>query len=141
VIRSELFRVGVFGFVLAAAGCGGGSYGGSPSPSPTPTPTPPSATVSIVGDRGSQSFNPNPVSPGAPLTVAWQNGDGTVHRIVANDNSFDTGNIGANSTSTTVTVPAAGINYHCSIHPGMVGAINGSAGTAPPCSGPYCAPD
>jgi plastocyanin len=123
---------------LAAAGCGGGGYDGS-NPSPTPSPTPASVTVSIVGDRGSQSFNPNPASPGAALTVAWQNADGTVHRIVANDNSFDTGNIGANSTSTTVTVPGAGVNYHCTIHPGMVGAINGSAGTAPPCSGPYCA--
>ena len=32
----------------------------------------------------------------------------SVHRIVANDNSFDTGNIGANATSTAITVPSAG---------------------------------
>ena len=134
-MRKEFVRVGMFGCVLAAAACGGG--GSSTAPSPTPTPGA-SVTVSIAGDRGSQSFNPNPVSPGAPLTVAWQNIDGVAHRVVANDNSFDTGNIGANGTSAVVTVPSAGVNYHCSIHPGMVGAINGSSGTAPPCTGPYC---
>ena len=72
------------------------------------------------------------------MTVAWRNGDGVVHRIVANDNSFDTGDIGASRTSAVVTIPSTGLNYHCSIHPGMVGAINGSSGTPPPCSGIYC---
>jgi plastocyanin len=137
-MRSAYVRSAVVGLTLACAGCGGSSSP-APSPSPTPTPTPgASATVNIVGDRGAQSFNPNPVSPGAGLTVAWQNADGVVHRIVANDSSFDTGNIGANRTSAAITVPAAGLNYHCSIHPGMVGAINGSSGTPPPCSGLYC---
>ena len=46
---------------------------------------------------------------------------------------------GGDTETVTETVPAAGANYHCSIHPGMVGAINGSSGTAPPCSGIYCA--
>ena len=142
-MRSDYVRAVSLGLALACAACGGGGYS-SPAPSPTPTPTPTpapaaSATVSIVGDRGAQSFNPNPVSPGAALTVAWQNADGVVHRIVANDNSFDTGNIAANVTSAAITVPSAGLNYHCSIHPGMVGAINGSSGTPPPCSGIYCA--
>jgi plastocyanin len=137
-MQSNYVRSAALGLAIACAGCGGGG-GGSPAPSPTPTPPAgASATVSIVADRGSQSFNPNPVSPGAALTVAWQNADSVVHRIVANDNSFDTGNIGANGTSRVVTVPAAGANYHCSVHPGMVGAINGSSGTAPPCSGIYC---
>ena len=135
----------VLGGVVAAAlacvgwGCGGGTSA-TPSPTPTPTPAGPAAsvTVSIVGDRGAQSFNPNPASAGAALTVAWQNGDAVVHRIGANDNSFDTGDIRGNGTSAVITVPAAGINYHCVLHPGMVGSINGASGTAPPCSGPYC---
>jgi plastocyanin len=139
-MRSNPVRVGVLGVVLVAAGCGGGG-GSSTSPSPTTTtPSAASVTVSIVGDRGSQSFDPNPATPGAPLTVAWQNTDGVAHRIVANDSSFDTGNVGANSRSPAVTVPSGGVNYHCTIHPGMVGAINGSSGTPPPCSGPYCGP-
>ena len=72
------------------------------------------------------------------MTVVWHNNDGTVHRIVANDNSFDTGNISANGNSQAITVPAGGINYHCSIHPGMVGAINSTGGSTPPCTGIYC---
>jgi len=135
-MRSHFVQAGILGVLIGLAGCGGGGYGG-PSPSPTPGGTA-SVTVNIAGDKGSQSFNPNPASPGAALTVAWQNADGVTHRIVANDNSFDTGNIGGNGKSATVTVPAAGINYHCSIHPGMTGAINGTSGTPPPCTGLYC---
>jgi len=137
-MREYVVLAGVLGSMLAGAGCGGGGYGSSPSPTPTPTPTPAAITVSIAGDKGSQSFSPNPASPGAALTVAWQNADGVTHRIVANDNSFDTGNIGANGKSATMTVPAGGVNYHCAIHPHMTGAINGSSGTAPPCTGQYC---
>jgi plastocyanin len=135
---SAFVGVSLAGLVITAAGCGGGG-GSSAGPSPTPGPSAASVTVSITGDRGAQSFTPNPASPGAPSTVAWRNSDGVVHRIVANDNSFDTGNIGANATSAAVTVPSTGVNYHCSIHPGMVGAVNGSSGAAPPCTGPYCA--
>jgi plastocyanin len=71
--------------------------------------------------------------------VAWRNDDGISHRIVANDGSFDTGNIGAGQTSAAMTMPAGGINYHCSIHPSMVGAIGDPGGGAPPpCTGIYC---
>ena len=138
-MRLDFVLGGLVAAALACAGCGGGGYS-APAPSPTPSPTPASVMVNILGDRGGQSFTPNPASPGAPLTVAWKNTDGTVHRIIANDNSFDTGNIGANATSTAITVPSAGTNYHCSIHPGMIGSINGAAGSTPPCTGPYCAP-
>ena len=125
---------------IASAACGGSGYngGGTPAPSPGPSPTPAAVTVNIVASSGDQAFSPNPASPGGALTVAWKNADGTTHRIVANDGSFDTGNISANATSATITVPAGGVNYHCAIHPTMVGAINGSAGTAPPCQGQYC---
>src|SRR4051794_8803071 len=137
-MRQHLVLAGVLGSMLAGAGCGGGGYSSSPSPTPTPSPTPAAITVNIAGDKGSQSFSPDPATPGAALTVAWKNSDGVVHRIVANDNSFDTGNIGASGTSTTITVPAAGIHYHCAIHPGMIGAVAGSSGTTPPCTGLYC---
>lgn len=143
-MRSTHIRSGLLAaFLLACAACGGGGGDSTPAPSPSPTPpTPapasPSATVSIAGELGNRSFAPNPVTPGAALTVAWHNDDGVVHRIVANDNSFDTGNIATNATSTAITVPAGGVNYHCSIHPTMVGAINSTGGSTPPCTGIYC---
>jgi plastocyanin len=141
-VRPVRILPAIFGLLLACAACGGSSNS-SPAPTPSPTPGPPagaaSLTVAIAGEQGDQSFNPNPGTPGAARTVAWHNGDGTTHRIVANDNSFDTGNIGASQTSIAITVPAGGINYHCSIHPSMVGAIGDPGGAAPPpCTGIYC---
>ena len=53
-----------------------------------------------------------------------RNGDNATHRIVANDGSFDTGNIAPGETSQAVMPSAAGVSYHCTIHPSMVGAIS-----------------
>lgn len=126
-----------------AAGCGS-SYDSPSAPSggggQTPPPPPPSgaSTVSILGDRGAQSFDPNPATLSTSRSVAWRNGDGVVHRIVANDGSFDTGNIAPGATSGAIALAADGTNYHCSLHPGMIGAINAASGVPPPCSGEYC---
>jgi plastocyanin len=95
-------------------------------------------TINIVGDRGNQSFSPNPAQDNESNTVMWRNSDNTLHRIVANDGSFDTGNISAGATSNSVRISADGTNYHCTIHPGMVGTIRGAGGSAPPCTGLYC---
>ncbi len=141
-MRSVRVLSGIIGLVLACASCGGGSsYNPSPapSPSPSPSPQPASLTVTIAGQQGDQSFSPNPGTPGAARTVAWHNDDGVAHRIVANDGSFDTGNLAAGQTSAAMTVPAGGVNYHCSIHPSMIGAIGDpSGGAPPPCTGIYC---
>src|SRR3954467_13670127 len=77
-MRSNYMLSGVLGLMLLCAGCGGSYSAPSPSPTPTPTPTPgASATVNILGDRGANSFTPNPAAPGAALTLAWKNTDGT----------------------------------------------------------------
>ncbi len=124
-------------FIVAA--CGGG-YGGTPtSPPPSSGGSGGAATISIAGDRGSQSFSPNPGAFGDDQMIAWRNADGVVHRIVLNDGSADTGNIAPGATSIAVRIPANGTNYHCTIHPGMVGSIKASGGEPPPpCSGQYC---
>ena len=129
----------VLAIVIAFAACSGG--GDSPS-----TPTSPSTggsssavTVNIVATSGSQSFTPNPAAQAVGGTVSFRNGDGLVHRIVANDGSFDTGDLAPGVTSRALTPSAAGANYHCSIHPAMVGAIGSAQGEPPPmCTGQYC---
>ena len=121
-----------------AAGCGGG-YDSPTAPAGGQQPPPTGAnTVAIAGDRGAQSFSPNPATASGTRQVAWRNSDGTVHRIVANDGSFDTGNIAPGATSNAITLATDGTNYHCSLHPGMIGAINAASGAPPPCSGQYC---
>jgi len=126
--------------VVAASRCGGGDSGGNPgAPTPPPAPPPPSAsTVSIVGDRGAQSFTPNPVSVPQGQNISWRNNDNQIHRIVFNDGSYDSGNIAPGAASDPRALPAGGANYHCSLHPGMIGAISAAGGQPPPCTGPYC---
>jgi plastocyanin len=122
--------------LIVTAGCGGG--GGSSSPtSPTPPPAASGTVIGIAGDRGSQSFTPNPAAGSQGTMVSWRNNDGVTHRIVLNDGTFDTGDIAPGATSAIRPLPTNGANYHCTIHPGMIGAIAGSNGP-PPCTGQYC---
>ena len=120
---------------VTATGCGGNSTPSSPSNQPTSLPT-----IEIVGRNGTQAFSPNPASFGGQQIV-FKNNDSITHRVVLNDGSIDTGDIAPGATSRAVTVPSTGANYHCSIHPGMIGSVNASSGgLAPPCEGAYCSP-
>lgn len=133
-MRSSLTVACGFLVALASWTCGGGG-GGSPSgPSPSGA-----VTINVLGERGVQSFSPNPATAAQGSMVQWRNTDGQIHRIVANDNSFDTGDIAPSATGTAVRMATDGTNYHCSIHPTtMFGSINASSGAPPPCSGIYC---
>jgi len=141
--RAFVKACGLAGVVLYSAACGGGSgggggTGGGPPTSPSPPPPSNAATIQIVSDSGSQSFDPNPSPLPSSRQVTWRNDDGEVHRIVANDGSFDTGNLGPGATSPAIQIPTSGARYHCTLHPTMVGAVSDSAGTEPPCTGIYC---
>lgn len=130
---SVLHRV-VLGAAVCAA-CGGG--GSSPT-SPSPADSGGAVTITITRRDGARSFAPNPADAGG-RTVVFRNADTIVHRVRLNDGSIDTGNIAPGATSRPVTMPASGTNYHCSIHPDMIGAINAAGGAPPPpCEGPYC---
>ena len=125
---------------LAAAACGGDGGGSPTAPSPAGgAGTSAADTVNITMTAGAQSFTPNPLTRSQNSGVSWRNGDSTVHRIVANDGSFDTGDIAPGATSAVMAQSAAGTNYHCSIHPAMVGSIGTAQGQPPPpCTGQYC---
>ncbi len=126
---------GALAVALTVTACGGGSSGTSGSPT---APTNNTTTISILGERGSQSFSPNPASAGGRM-VLWRNSNGDTHRIVGNDGTFDTGDLVPGATSRMVQMPQGGLNYHCSIHPTtMFGAIGGGGGEAPPACDSYC---
>ncbi len=126
------------GATLAAGACGGYSSPAAPTGGGSGGGQSAGATINIVGDRGSQSFSPNPSSVAQGATFAWKNNDGVTHRIVMNDGSLDTGDITPGASSRALTLATNGGNYHCTIHPSMVGSINSSSGAPPPCSGLYC---
>ena len=131
---------GVLAVALTLTACAGGSSGTptAPTSSTSAAPTSNTSTISISGERGSQSFSPNPASAGGRM-IAWRNDHGVTHRVVANDGTFDTGDITPGATSAMVEMQEAGLNYHCSIHPTtMFGAIGGGGGEAPPGCADYC---
>jgi len=98
----------------------------SDSPS-TPTPTPgPGTNVSIVtGASGltTTAYSPNPITVAVGGTVTWLNNDSVTHTSTANGGAWNSGNM-APGASYSTTFPSAGtFQYHCTIHPGMVGTI------------------
>jgi len=96
--------------------------------------------VSIMGQRNDQSFSPNPAPIPQGSLVVWQNNDNTMHRIVMNDGSFDSGNIAPGAMSTSMRLTSAGGSYHCVVHPAtMFGSINTATDATPPGTpaGPY----
>jgi plastocyanin len=129
--------------VLLAIACGGDSDPVNQNPNNNPPP-PANTSTDINIDPGASTrttnaFNPNPkvVSLGGnpSVTIRWINGDitggdyqqgtPTQHSIVA-ENAADfapSPTLNGNSTY-SITLSAAGsYDYHCGIHPGMVGTI------------------
>jgi plastocyanin len=131
-------RVAVLGTVsivcLLAVACSSSESGG-----PTPTPQPNTPVISIVGQNGQQAFTPNPANFGGQMVV-FRNSHNVPHRVVLNDGSIDTGEIAPGATSRAVQMPTEGTNYHCGLHPGMIGAVSSFSGTPPVCQGIYCDP-
>jgi plastocyanin len=135
------WRALLAGALLAVCGCGSGgdSYSGGSTPTSPTTTTPPGAfVITVVRQGGAQSFSPNPAAAGG-LSVVFRNADTVVHRVLLNDATIDTGDIAPGATSRVVQMPAAGTNYHCSLHPTMIGSVSAASGDGPPpCTGPYC---
>jgi plastocyanin len=124
--------------------CGGsGGYGsGNTTSSPTSPSTPATSsvvTVTINGVRGQLSFSPNPAMCATGQTVVWKNNDTVTHRVVIDELNIDTGDIPAGATSKAMSLGDVSKGYHCSLHPEMVGALNGASIPSPPPAEP-CGP-
>jgi plastocyanin len=122
---------------LTLWGCGGGGGGGSTPTAPSaPPPAPSTATVivAVVSSVGNTAYQPNPVQARSGDTVMFRNNDAALHRIVLDDGSADLGDIAPGATSRGFTVPSGNtLRFHCTIHPSMVGSINGASAPEPPC--------
>jgi plastocyanin len=129
---------------LGLWGCGGSSYsngnsGNNGNPvAPTPS-TPGVVTINVVAINGAQSFSPNPATLPAGQMIVWRNVDSITHRVVLNGRSVDTGDLAPGASSQPMAIAAGDGQYHCSIHPVMVGSVNRDTSTAAaPCEGAYC---
>ncbi len=138
------WRVAAGVAALTLLNCGGG-YSNPSTPTPVNngnggTNSSGGITIAIVATDSSMSFSPANVVVQPGQQVVWKNGDVTTHRIVGNAGEFDTGNLAPGATSAPVTVSGTNpLPYHCSIHPSMVGSLNGAGAQPPePCTGQYC---
>ena len=126
--------------VLGLWGCGGNSYssGGGVSPTaPALSSTAGVVTINVVAINGAQSFAPNPATLPAGQMIVWHNVDSITHHVVLNDGSVDTGDLAPGASSQPMALGTGG-QYHCSIHPVMVGSLNQDTSAPPPCQGTYC---
>jgi plastocyanin len=120
---------------LGMWGCSGSSYssGNTNNPAaPTPTTSNNVVTIDVVAINGAQSFSPNPATLPTGQMVVWHNVNNTTHRVVLNDRSVDTGDLAPGTSSQPMAIGAAGGQYHCSIHPEMIGSVNQDISTSPP---------
>ena len=129
---------------LLCVSCGGsGGYGGS-SPSTPTTPTGAGGsnvvTITITGANGAQSFAPNPATCATGQMVVWKNADSVTHRVEIDELGVNTGDIAPGATSRPMALGNVSKGYRCTLHPQMVGALNGAATPAPPDDGPGCGP-
>ena len=140
-MRAFVTAMAVVTLGLGVWGCGGNSYtsGNSGSPIAPTSSTSGVVTINVVAVNGAQSFSPNPASLPVGQMVVWHNVDSITHHVVLNDGSVDTGDLPPGASSQPMAIAAAGGQYHCSIHPVMVGSVNQNTSDMPaPCPGGYC---
>jgi plastocyanin len=119
-LRRSTIGLSLLAVTLALADAACGSSSSSPS-APTASAD---VTINMVGDRGSQSFSPNPTTMRVGQTVAWKNTDSIAHDATQDAGRFTSTTVNAGATSAPVAMSTAGtFTYHCTIHPGMVGSI------------------
>jgi plastocyanin len=75
--------------------------------------------VSIVGF----AYQPAILEIAVGDTVAWTNNDGVAHTVTADDDSWDSGIIGAGGTYSRTFDSAGVYPYYCTLHPYMTGTL------------------
>ena len=83
----------------------------------------------LVGLAGSGSYQPNPVQTGGNQVMFKNSDTVNTHRIVMDDGSADFGTLAPGASSAARSV--SGGNFHCTIHPSMVGSVNGATAPSP----------
>jgi plastocyanin len=129
MLRSSFILGAVLAAAVASSRCGGGDSSGQTVTNPG-TNTPTAVTVSIVATNGNKSYVPNPIPTSSGEQVVFKNNDATTHHIVMDDNSVDFGTLAPGASSAAKGVGAGG-TFHCTLHPSMVGSINGAVAPDP----------
>jgi len=121
---NRFLRTGATSFALVLGALLAGSCGSSSSTPTAPSGPPADMTITVIGQNGAMSFNPPSATVTVGQTVAWSNSDSITHTSTQNNDVWDTGGIAPGTTTAPVKMTNAGtFQYHCSIHPTMVGVL------------------
>jgi plastocyanin len=94
-----------------------------PREDPAP-PTPMAVIINIVSSFGSGAFMPNPTLANMGDAIVFTNSDAVLHHIVLDDGT-DLGDVAPGQSSAPMPLTTPSATFHCTIHPSMVGSING----------------
>jgi plastocyanin len=81
--------------------------------------------VSIIGNSGSNSYNPNPIEIKVGDTVTWINNDSSPHTVTTSSSksNFDSDVLRRGETFSFTFDREGEYPYFCTLHPSMVGTI------------------
>jgi amicyanin len=84
--------------------------------------------VSIVGNSGGNSYNPNLIEIKVGDTVTWINNDSSPHTVTtssssSNDSNFDSAVLRSGEAFSFTFDKEGQYSYFCTLHPSMVGTV------------------
>jgi plastocyanin len=81
--------------------------------------------VSIIGNSGSNSYNPNPIEIEVGDTVTWINNDSSPHTVTTSSSksNFDSDVLRRGETFSFTFDREGEYPYFCTLHPSMVGTV------------------
>jgi len=69
------------------------------------------------------AYAPNPIAVTVGGTVTWTNNDTVTHTSTADGGAWNSSSIAPGGTFSRTFSSAGTFQYHCTIHPGMVGTV------------------
>jgi len=84
----------------------------------------PAASAAVDVNIEFEAFSPTPLEVLPGETVEWDNISSRAHTVTADDESFDSGDIEAGDHFERTFDAVGAYDYHCRIHPGMVGELD-----------------
>jgi plastocyanin len=84
----------------------------------------PASFAAVAVNAEFQRFSPTPLDVLPGETVEWHNVSSREHTVTADDESFDSGDIEAGDRFERTFEAVGAYDYHCRIHPGMVGELD-----------------
>jgi plastocyanin len=112
-------------------GAGGGESGQNSQEEISSSSPPPAMEegiiVSIVGNSGRNSYNPNPIEIKVGDTMTWINSDSSPHAVTSSSNdgsiTFDSDVLRRGETFSFTFDKEGQYPYLCTLHPSMVGTV------------------